>query len=148
MEQLQVSQNEKMRRLLDENENRLRLLTEENEKMRRLLDENENRVRLLTEENETSISAFLEENGAQMALMETKYKEEEERVAKNKEEERTAKKNKEEEETAKNKMEEMAATERTLPSRSALAMPECPVICQKMQRDTEISFSPRFVSRK
>ena len=116
MEQLQVSQNEKMRRLLDENENR---------------------VRLLTEENETSISAFLEENGAQMALMEAKYKEEEERVAKNKEEERTAK----------NKVEEMAATEGTLPSRSALAMPECPVICQKMRRDTDITFS-RFVSRK
>ena len=123
------------------------LQVSQNEKMRRLLDENENRVRLLNEENETSISAFLEENGAQMALMEAKYKEEEERVAKNKEEERTAKKNKEEERTAKNKVEEMAATEGTLPSRSALAMPECPVICQKMRRDTDITFS-RFVSRK
>ena len=117
----------------------------QNEKMRRLLDENENRVRLLTEESETRVPALLEENEAQVVLMEAKYKEEEERMAKN---------NKEEEKrVAKNKEEEMAATkgleldEQTLPSRSALAMPECPVICQKMRRDTEITFS-RFVSRK
>ena len=88
MEQLQLSQNEKIQQLLDENENRLRLLSEE---------------------NETRVSTLLDENEAQVALMQAKHEEEERAVKKG-----------------------VELDKQRPPSRSALAMPECPVICQKI----------------
>ena len=89
----------------------------QNGKLQQLLDENENRLRLLSKENETRVSTLLEENEAQVALMEAKHKEEE----------RAAKKG-------------VELDKQRPPSGTALAMPECPVICQKICILTEITF--------
>ena len=97
----------------------------QNEKMRQLLDENENRLRLLTKENEARVSTLLEENESQVALMEAKHKEEE-RAAK-KEVELNKHKNKHKVELK--KLSEVELENQRLPPRSVPAMPECPVIC-------------------